>query len=204
MNKYLGAIKWLGGIAVICVIFGLIFPSLRDSLVTDERIRGGVLMQAIPFVGFFIAGLLIFILMIVIAAKRFNGGLHYRAYRPIELCIIFGILGGVVLLFQPFIFVAYTYGFTLLLVSTLAFILWSHVVPKHPKADIELPPLKPIHHAIAVIIGILVFAGLAITAIEVNEPTAPYGVRQRLWDTYDDARKASIEEAARADFNNVS
>lgn len=203
MNKYLGPIKWLGGIAVICIIFGIIFPSLRDSLITDERSRSGVLMQAVPFVAFFVAVLLQFILLIVIAAKRFNGKLHYRAYRPIELCIILGILGGVILLFQPFIFVAYTYGFTLLLVSTLAFILWSHVVPRHPKADADLPPFKPIHHIIAVVVALVVVTGLAVTAIEVNEPTAPYGIRQRLWDTYDEERKASIEAAARADFNNV-
>lgn len=202
MQKYLGPIKWLGGIAIIFVVIGLIFPSIRESI-ADERTRTGVLMQAIPFVAFFIAVLLTFILLIVIAAKRYNGRLHYRAYRPIELCAIVGILSGVVLLFQPATFVAYRYGFGLLLISTLGFILWSHVTPKSAKADVELAPLKPLHHIVAVVVAVAVLALLSVTAIDTNRPDPPYGIRQRLWDTYDDARKAEIEAAALADFNNV-
>jgi hypothetical protein len=33
-------------------------------------------------------------------------------------------------MFQPWVFLAYRYGFLVLLISTLGFILWSHIVPR--------------------------------------------------------------------------
>ena len=44
-------------------------------------------------------------------------------------------LEGIVGMFQPWSFAGYRYGFMLLFFSTLAFILWSHVVPKGIHAD---------------------------------------------------------------------
>jgi hypothetical protein len=38
-------------------------------------------------------------------------------------------------MFQPWSFVGYRLGFLLLFLSTLAFILWSHVVPKGAHAE---------------------------------------------------------------------
>ena len=49
--------------------------------------------------------------------------------------IIAGIVLGIVGMFQPWTFAGYRYGFMLLFFSTLAFILWSHVVPKGVHAD---------------------------------------------------------------------
>jgi hypothetical protein len=50
-----------------------------------------------------------------------------------ERVIIGGIVLGVVCMFQPWVFVGYKYGFLLVLFSTLAFIVWSHVTP----ADVQ-------------------------------------------------------------------
>jgi hypothetical protein len=44
-------------------------------------------------------------------------------------------------MFQPWVFAAYTYGFILLLFSTLAFIVWSHIVPKGASEHQEIGPV---------------------------------------------------------------
>ena len=134
MQRYLSPIKWLGGFALLFLLIGLIFPSLTGGI-TDQRVRDGVLVNAVPFVTFFIMVLLLYILVIVLVAKRFNGRLPNRAHQPVETLAIAGILFGVIFLFQPFFFVSYRYGFVLLLASTLVFILWSHIAPKSAKAD---------------------------------------------------------------------
>lgn len=202
MQKYLSPVKWLGGFALFFIVISLIFPSISAGI-ADERVRSGVLIQSVPFVAIFIAVLLIYILLIVLVARRFNGKIPNRAHRPIELLAIAGILFGVVFLFQPLFFVSYRYGFTLVLVSTLAFILWSHVVPKSAKADITLPPITPAQQIIAAVIALIVLAVLSFGAITANQPQEPYGVRQRVWNTYDDARKADIAHSAWSEFNNV-
>lgn len=202
MSKYLVPIRNLGGAALITLIIGLIFPSIISGI-ADERLRNGVLVQSIPFVMFFITVLLLFILTIMLVALRFNGKIPSRAYKPIEYTIIAGILGGVVALFQSFHFVGYKYGFVMLLGATLCFILWSHVVPKSAKADVELPKISALQHVIGLIAALVVVVLLVNSAVTLNAPKEPYGVRQRVWNSYDDARKAEIRDAALADFNSV-
>jgi cytochrome c biogenesis factor len=194
--------KWLGGIALILVVIGLVFPSISAGF-ADERLRNGVIILAIPFVAVFIAILLIYILAIVLLARRFNRKIPNRVHRPIELLLIAGILGGVVFLFQSLNFVGYRYGFLLLLVSLLGFIVWSHVTPKSARLDADLPPLTPAQNAVGLVAALIVLIVLAGAAISANQPQEPYGVRQRVWNTYDDARKAQIAEEALSSFNNV-
>jgi cytochrome bd-type quinol oxidase subunit 2 len=202
MNKYLGPIRALGGAAVISFIIGLVFPALAQGI-TDERTRNGVLVQSVPFVAFFVAILLLFILLIVLVARRFNNQIPHRAYQPIETLIILGIVGGVVCLFQPFAFSPYKYGFVMLLGATLSFILWSHVVPRSAKADRRLPSISMIAHVIAAAAAVAVLVFLVSSAVTANRPVAPFGVRERVWNSYDDARRAEITATAEADFNNV-
>jgi hypothetical protein len=45
---------------------------------------------------------------------------------------------GVVGMFQPWLQILYKFGFLVLLVSTLAFILWSHIVPQGVRRTEEL------------------------------------------------------------------
>lgn len=202
MSRYLNPIKRLGVVIVVMIAFGLLFPVITQNI-ADESIRNGVLFQAIPFVAYFIAVLLAFILLIVLAAVRFNGKLPPRAYRPIETVIIIGILGGVASLFQPFHFVGYKYGFVMLLGATLAFILWSHVVPASARAEIVIPRLKPLHHILGIIVGGVVLVALVSSAAGVNAPREPYGIRERVWRSYDVERQQSIAATAQADFNNI-
>lgn len=79
-------------------------------------------------VGFFII-LGLFVRLIQIAEKRLGGRVANRRYSLIMGVIIAGMLIGVVMMFQPLVRTLMEPGFLLLLISTLAFILWSHVWP---------------------------------------------------------------------------
>jgi len=202
INRYLNPIKWLGGAALIIVVIGQLFNPLIGGLLSEEA-RNGVLVRSIPFVTIFIAIILSFILLIALVAIRFNGKVPGRSYRGIEYTAVLGILVGVICLFQSWTIVPYRYGFLLLLGSTLGFILWSHVVPASARTDKNLPPLGSKQHPIAGIAGLVVVILLTYSAASTNAPVEPYGVRQRLWDTYDDARRMEIADAALGSFRNV-
>ncbi len=199
-SKYYPPIKYLGGSAVIALIIGIIFPSVSEA-VFSEQARNAVLVQAIPFVGVFVAILLIFILLIFLVALRFNGKIPARTYQPMERVIILGIIAGVAFLFQPLHFVGYKYGFVLLLAALLSFILWSHVVPR--SASEEGASFASTQHIAAIVVGFLIWAVLTYSAVSVNSPREPYGLRQRIWDSYDDERKAAVAAEATSTFNNV-
>lgn len=202
MGKYLGPVKWLGGIALVMFGIALLFPAIRDSLFNEEA-RSAVLVQAVPFFGMFVGILLLFILLVIVVAMRFNGKLPYRAYRPVELTIIAGILVGVALLFQPLHFVGYKYGFLLVLASTIGFILWSHIVPRSAQHDAALPPITPVQHIIGMVVGIAIVAALTYSVATLNMPVEPYGVSRRVWASYTPERQADISAQVVSDFRNV-
>jgi hypothetical protein len=104
-------------------------PVLR-LVVSEQQFATNVLLSAIPFVFTFVAIILSFISLTWLIASLLNNNIPERIYRPIEYIIIGGIVLGVMGMFQPWFFLGYRYGFLLLLVSTLGFILWSHVVPR--------------------------------------------------------------------------
>ncbi|PJF47524.1 MAG: hypothetical protein CUN48_08230 [Candidatus Thermofonsia Clade 3 bacterium] len=79
-------------------------------------------------VGFFII-LGLFIRLIQIAEKRLGGKVPNRRYSGVMSVIISGMVLGIVMMFQPVALALMEPGFLLLLISTLAFILWSHVWP---------------------------------------------------------------------------
>jgi 4-hydroxybenzoate polyprenyltransferase len=88
---------------------------------------------------FFILGFLVilglFIRLIVVVSRRLNQRVAQSTFEWVERIIIAGIVLGVVAMFQPWFFLGYKYGFLLLLFSTLAFIVWSHVTPAAPQYD---------------------------------------------------------------------
>ena len=121
--------------AVITLILGIAAGPVIDSLATEEQLATNVLLSAIPFVLIFVSIILLFITLIWLVASMLNNRIPERIYRPVEWIIIAGIVLGIVGMFQPWTFAGYRYGFMLLFFSTLAFILWSHVVPKGAHAD---------------------------------------------------------------------
>jgi hypothetical protein len=85
--------------------------------------------QAITFLAGFLVILFAYIFLIRWVAGRLNERVDAQRFALIERILIGGIVLGVVCMFQPWFFLGYRYGFLLLLLSTLGFILWSHVTP---------------------------------------------------------------------------
>ncbi len=115
---------------VVCFVLGLAARPFIAARTTPAQLADNVLLNAIPFILIFVAILLIFITVIVMVARALNHQIPGRVYQPVERVIIAGILLGIVFIFQPWSFFLYQRGFMVLLVSTLAFILWSHVIPR--------------------------------------------------------------------------
>jgi hypothetical protein len=202
MSRYITPIKWLGGIAVLLFVFAYVFSTFAPTIVS-ETVRNGVLFHAIPFFATFVGILLLFILLIVLVALRFNGKIPGRTYKGMEYVIIGGILFGVICLFNPWNLVPYRYGFLLLVGSTLAFILWSHVVPPRTDFDARVPRLTTVQHVVGLAAGLLVLLVLTWGAISVNGPKPPYGLRERVWNSYDPERQAEVAAEAEQQFTSV-
>lgn len=202
MSRYWGAIKWLGGIALLLFILVPLFSSVAPGLVA-EATRSSVLFQALPFFMAFVGILLVFILLIVLVALRFNGKVPRRTYKGIESLCIAGILFGTVCLFNPWSVVPYRYGFILLLVSLLSFILWSHVAPPRADEDGEVPPLTRAQYVGGIVAGLIVLVLLVASSISTNLPQPPYGLRERVWNSYTPERQAETAAAATQVFNSV-
>jgi len=94
-------------------------------------------MQAVYFIVGFVAVIVAFIFFIVFLAKKLNGKIPQGIYNTVEKIIIAGIVLGIFGMFQPWAHLGYRIGFHLLLASTLAFIVWSHITPKTERYDEE-------------------------------------------------------------------
>lgn len=127
-------------VIVLLLVLGLLAGPFIRSRTTPEQLADNVLLNAIPFVLIFVAIILAFITLIVIAASMLDNNISLRTYKFIEQILIVCIVLGVVGMFQPWLFEAYKYGFVLLLISTLCFILWSHITPKRDISQEESLP----------------------------------------------------------------
>jgi hypothetical protein len=94
-------------------------------------------MQAGIFIVSFVAIIVAFIFFIVFLAKRLNGKVTQSTYNLVEKIIIGGIVLGIVGMFQPWIHLGFRLGFHVLLISTLAYIVWSHITPQATRYDEE-------------------------------------------------------------------
>lgn len=122
-------------IIVVLLVLGIIAGPIIQSTATEEQLATNVFLSAIPFILIFAAIILAFITLIILASNLLSHKIPERIYRPLERVIIAGIILGIIAMFQPWSFVLYRIGFFMLLISTLGFILWSHVRPKG--VDIE-------------------------------------------------------------------
>jgi len=157
----------------------------------------------VPFFAVFIGILLLFALLITLMAMRYNGKVPVRCHSAIERTLVIGILLGVFFLFQPFSIVPYRYGFLLVLISILSFILWSHVVPAGARLTFGLPALGGRQHLIGGLAALTVAVVMSAAIISINAPKEPYGIRDRVWNSYSAERKAEVASAATADFSSV-
>lgn len=116
--------------AVILLILGLIARQVWPDLVTEEQMSRNVLLAAIPFILVFAAIIIGYMCVVWYASVKLSDNVPEKTYRPIEYALIGGILLGIFLMFQPWVFELFRVGFFVLLFSTLGFILWSHITPK--------------------------------------------------------------------------
>ncbi len=93
-------------------------------------------MQLETFIVIFVIILLAFIFFIAILARILNGKVPPKIHRLIEGVIIGGIGLGIFGIFQPWTIYLYYYGFQILLLSTLSFIVWSHITPGPEKREV--------------------------------------------------------------------
>jgi MFS family permease len=115
---------------VIFLVLGLLAGPFIAARATPEQLADNVLLNAIPFILIFISIILAFITLIVFVAGLLDHRISKRAHQLVETILIIGIVLGVFGMFQPWLFAAYRYGFMLLLISTLGFILWTHITPR--------------------------------------------------------------------------
>ena len=128
---------------VISLVLGLLAGPFIRSRATEEQLADNVLLSALPFILIFVAIILAFITVIVIIARLLSNNLSPRIFHIVERVLIAGIVLGVLGMFQPWVFLAYKYGFLLLLFSTLSFIVWSHIVPRRAEVQEGISPLVP-------------------------------------------------------------
>lgn len=120
---------------VILLILGSVAGPIIRSSVTERQLATNVLLSAIPFILVFVAIILTFISLIIVAARILNHKISPSIHRPIELLTIAGIVFGVFGMLQSWSFGLYRISFPLLLIATLGFIFWSHVVPRGAVRD---------------------------------------------------------------------
>jgi hypothetical protein len=186
---------FIGFVIAIAVVlaFGGLFRLYTVEVLSQDK-QDEVLIKAIPFVAVFVSIVLVFVFVIVAAAILLNGKVPQRTYRPIEAIIIAGILLGVV---QGWKLFTYEYGFLLLLISLLTFMVWSHVTPLPLGQSKALPPLSRSAHSSGLIAGVVIWIAVAILGSLAVKPSEPYGISPQIWNRMmdDNERQATADEA---------
>jgi uncharacterized protein YggT (Ycf19 family) len=129
---------------VILLILGLVAIPLIERVFTAEQLARNALLGGIPFIFIFAAIVIFYMSLAWFISNKLNYKVSGRVYRLIERVTIGGIVLGVIMMFQPWFFALFSWGFYLLLLATLAFIVWSHVAPADEEEEIaasqpELP-----------------------------------------------------------------
>lgn len=115
--------------AVILLVLGLIAIPMVQNVFTEQQLAKNALLNGIPFILIFASIVLFFMSFIWFLSNKLNFRVSNRTYKILEYIIIGGIIVGIVMMFQPWVFDFFRYGFYLLLFSTLCFMAWSHVTP---------------------------------------------------------------------------
>ncbi|MBZ0297503.1 MAG: hypothetical protein K8L99_33405, partial [Anaerolineae bacterium] len=179
--------------------FGGLFKLYSDQLPPEQQQQ--VLIQAIPFIAIFVSIVLAFACLIVLVAIAFNGKVPQRTYRPVERIIIAGIFIGIVGLFQGWRLFPYEYGFLVLLVSVLLFMVWSHLTPMSLRQSKQILPLSQRAHRIGLAVGIAVWLALAAITSLAARPVEPYGNSKQIWELMmDEEARAQAAQDAETDY----
>jgi hypothetical protein len=115
--------------SVLLVTWGLVYKSVILVTILDKTQINPVILIAIPFISYFMASLLVYIFVVNVVSHILSYRIPENIYRLINIFVMAGIVGGVMMIFQPFSLAAYKPSFMVVLISLLGFILWSHVSP---------------------------------------------------------------------------
>jgi hypothetical protein len=122
----------------ITLVLGIIAGPLINSFASEEQLAQNVFLNAIPFILIFVSIILAFIAIIWAVATALNNNISKRTHSIVEGILITGIVLGILGMFQPWMHILFKYGFLMLLISTLGFILWSHVTPEREARQEEI------------------------------------------------------------------
>ena len=116
-------------ISVLLVIFGALYGKYILVLIPVEEQINNVILTAVPFICYFVAILLVYIFLINLFSQILNHRISPKIYNPLNFLTIAGIIGGILIMLQPFTIILFKASFMVVLVSLLLFIFWSHIIP---------------------------------------------------------------------------
>jgi hypothetical protein len=118
-------------ISVLLVIFGILYNRYILVLIPVEEQINNVILTAVPFICYFVAILLVYIFLINLFSQILNHRISPQLHRSLNILIIAGIIGGILMMLQPFTIILFKASFMVVLISLLLFIFWSHIIPAH-------------------------------------------------------------------------
>lgn len=118
-------------ISALLVVFGFLYGKFILPTIPETTQIDNVIVIAVPFISYFVAILLVYIFLINLFSQILNYRISARIYKPVNTLIIAGIIGGILMMLQPFTIVLFKISFMVVLVSLLLFIVWSHIIPAH-------------------------------------------------------------------------
>jgi len=124
-------------ISMLLVLFGIFYGRyILVSIPVKEQINN-VILTAVPFICYFVAILLIYIFLINVFSQILNHRISPRIHKSLNFVIIAGIIGGILMMLQPFTIVLFKISFMVVLISLLLFIFWSHIIPAYIPEEVE-------------------------------------------------------------------
>jgi len=124
-------------ISVLLVVFGFLYGKFILPTIPEATQIDNVIVIAVPFISYFVAILLVYIFLINLSSQILSYRISARIYKPVNTLIIAGIIGGILMMLQPFTIVLYKISFMVVLVSLLLFMVWSHITPAHVAEEDE-------------------------------------------------------------------
>lgn len=116
-------------VSILLVVFGYLYGKFILVTIPEQTRIDNVIMIAVPFICYFVAIILVYIFLINVISQFLNHKISPKIYRPLNLIFIAGIIGGIVLMLQPFSIALFRISFMVVLISLLLFMVWSHVTP---------------------------------------------------------------------------
>lgn len=124
-------------VSLLLIAIGIFYGKYILVTIPEKTRIDNVIFIAVPFICYFVAILLVYIFLINLFSQILNHRITQQIYKPINIVIIAGILGGIFMMLQPFTIILYKVSFMVVLVSLLLFIFWSHIIPASVPEDEE-------------------------------------------------------------------